>query len=57
MTEQKTFYFGAGWFNDKQNKAYNDAMNALKANKTANLNDSYVPLEKQYKVMRVYEQQ
>lgn len=55
MTEQKTFYFGAGWFNEKQNKAYNDAMSALKANKTANLKDSYVPLEHQYKGIRVDE--
>lgn len=51
----KTLYFGAGWFNDKQNKAYNDAMDALKANSTIDLKNSYVPLEHQYKGIRVDE--
>lgn len=45
----KTLYFGAGWFNDKQNKAYNDAMTALKANPTIDLKNSFVPLDNQYK--------
>ena len=29
MTKTKTLYFGAGWFNEKQNKAYKEAMEAL----------------------------
>ena len=32
MTKTKTLYFGAGWFNEKQNKAYKEAMEALKKN-------------------------
>jgi nucleoside deoxyribosyltransferase len=55
MVERKTVYFGAGWFTDKQNKAYNDAMNALKNNTTINLDDSYVPLKNQYKNISVVE--
>ena len=30
MEKKKTLYFGAGWFNEKQNKAYQEAMAALK---------------------------
>ena len=51
MTSQKskTVYFCAGWFTDKQNKAYEDAMNAIKANPTVDVENSYVPLQHQYK--------
>lgn len=45
----KTLYFGAGWFNEKQNKAYKDAMSALKENKTIDMKHSYVPLDNPYK--------
>jgi len=55
MTQAKTFYFGAGWFNDKQNKAYKEAMEALKANPTADLEHSFVPLEHPYKNIDVVE--
>lgn len=55
MTKTKTLYFGAGWFNDEQNKAYNEAMNALKLNPTIDLENSYVPLQNQYKGIRVDE--
>ncbi|GFZ27704.1 nucleoside 2-deoxyribosyltransferase [Lactobacillus corticis] len=51
----KTLYFGAGWFNDKQNKAYDQAMEALKANPTIDLENSYIPLNNQYKGIRVDE--
>lgn len=37
MTKQKTVYFGAGWFTETQNKAYKDAMSALNANPTIDL--------------------
>ena len=55
MTKTKTLYFGAGWFNDKQTKAYDQAMEALKANPTVDLDNSYVPLQNQYKGIRVDE--
>lgn len=55
MAEQKTVYFGAGWFSDVQNRAYKDAMDALAANPTINLKDSYIPLNNQYKGIRVDE--
>ena len=57
MTNQKskTVYFCAGWFTDKQNKAYEDAMNAIKANPTVDVENSYVPLQHQYKGLRVDE--
>ena len=55
MTKTKTLYFGAGWFNEKQNKAYKEAMEALKKNPTVDLENSYVPLDNQYKGMRVDE--
>ena len=55
MSEQKTVYFGAGWFSDVQNRAYKDAMDALAANPTINLKDSYIPLTNQYKGIRVDE--
>lgn len=55
MSEQKTVYFGAGWFSDVQNRAYKDAMDALAANPTINLKDSYIPLNNQYKGIRVDE--
>lgn len=44
----QTVYFGAGWFNNKQIKAYNDAMRALGANPTIDFANSFVPLERQY---------
>lgn len=52
---KKTIYFGAGWFTDRQNKAYKEAMEALKENPTIDLENSYVPLENQYKGIRVDE--
>ena len=55
MTKQKTVYFGAGWFTENQNKAYKDAMSALNANPTIDLENSYVPLQNQYKDIRVDE--
>ena len=55
MTKTKTLYFGAGWFNEKQNKAYKEAMEALKKNPTVDLENSYVPLDNQYKGIRVDE--
>ncbi|MBB1069612.1 nucleoside 2-deoxyribosyltransferase [Limosilactobacillus sp. RRLNB_1_1] len=57
MTNQKrkTVYFCAGWFTDKQNKAYEDAMNAIKTNPTVDVENSYVPLQHQYKGLRVDE--
>ena len=55
MTKTKTVYFGAGWFNEKQTKAYDAAMEALKANPTIDLENSYVPLANQYKGIRVDE--
>ena len=41
-------FFGAGWFNEKQNKAYKEAMEALKKNPTVDLENSYVPLDNPY---------
>ena len=55
MAKTKTLYFGAGWFNEKQNKAYKEAMEALKQNPTVDLENSYVPLDNQYKGIRVDE--
>ena len=55
MAKTKTVYFGAGWFNEKQNKAYKEAMEALKENPTVDLENSYVPLQNQYKGIRVDE--
>ena len=55
MTKSKTVYFCAGWFTDKQNKAYQDAMAAIKKNPTIDLENSYVPLQHQYKGLRVDE--
>ena len=51
----KTLYFCAGWFNPSQLKAYDEAMKALKKNKTIDMEHSYVPLEHQYKSIRVDE--
>lgn len=51
----KTVYFCAGWFTDKQNKAYKDAMNAINENPTVDVENSYVPLDHQYKGLRVDE--
>lgn len=51
----KTVYFCAGWFTDNQNKAYKDAMEAIKENPTVDVENSYVPLEHQYKGLRVDE--
>lgn len=59
MTEttqgNKTVYFCAGWFNEKQNIAYKKAVEALELNKSINFKDSYVPLQNQYKGIRVDE--
>ena len=38
----KTIYFCAGWFTDKQNKAYQSAMTAIKQNPTIDVENSYV---------------
>lgn len=51
----KTVYFAAGWFTDKQNKAYKLAMDAIEKNPTIDRENSYVPLEHQYKGLRVDE--
>lgn len=53
--KSKTVYFCAGWFTDKQNKAYEKAMEAIKNNPTVDVDNSYVPLQHQYKGLRVYE--
>ena len=53
--KSKTVYFCAGWFTDKQNKAYKDAMEAIKENPTIDVENSYVPLQHQYKGIRVDE--
>ncbi|BDR61125.1 nucleoside 2-deoxyribosyltransferase [Lactobacillus xylocopicola] len=55
MSKTKTVYFGAGWFNDKQNRAYKAAMKALEENPTIDLENSYVPLDNQYKDIKVDE--
>ena len=49
MIKNKTVYFCAGWFTDKQNKAYKEAMEAIKNNPTVDVENSYVPLQHQYK--------
>ena len=51
----KTCYFCAGWFDENQLKAYKEAMEALKDNKTMDMEHSYVPLEHQYLGIRVDE--
>lgn len=56
MNNTKTVYFGAGWFDEKQNKAYESAMSALKNNSSVNLKDSFIPLDNQYKGINVAEQ-
>jgi nucleoside deoxyribosyltransferase len=55
LTNKKSVYFGAGWFTDTQNKAYKQAMQALKDNPTIDETRNYVPLEHQYKNIRVDE--
>ena len=55
MTKTKTVYFGAGWYNDKQNDAYKKTMKALEENPTIDLENSYVPLDHQYKGINVEE--
>lgn len=55
MSKSKTVYFCAGWFTDKQNRAYQDAMKSIEANPTIDLENSYVPLQHQYKGLRVDE--
>lgn len=55
MTKQKTGYCAAGWFTPKQNKAYDEYMQALADNPTFDLEGSYVPLKHQYKDIRVDE--
>lgn len=51
----KTVYFCAGWFSDKQNDAYQKAMEAIRTNPTVDVDNSYIPLEHQYKGLRVDE--
>lgn len=51
----KKLYFCAGWFSQQQNKAYKEAMEALKVNKTIDMEHSYIPLQHQYKNIRVDE--
>ena len=53
MNKSKTVYFCAGWFTDKQNRAYQEAMKAIEANPTVDVENSYVPLQHQYKGLRV----
>ena len=53
MTSKKSVYFGAGWFSDVQNSAYDKAMQAMKDNPTIDETRNYVPLEHQYKDIRV----
>lgn len=53
--KSKTVYFCAGWFTDKQNKAYEKAMKAIERNPTVDVENSYVPLQHQYKGLRVDE--
>ena len=53
--KSKTVYFCAGWFTDKQNKAYEKAMEAIKNNPTVDVDNSYIPLQHQYKGLRVDE--
>ena len=55
MIKSKTVYFCAGWFTDKQNKAYEKAMKAIEKNPTVDVENSYVPLQHQYKGLRVDE--
>lgn len=51
--KSKTVYFCAGWFTDKQNKAYKRAMQAIEDNPTIDVENSYIPLQHQYKGLRV----
>ena len=51
----KICYFCSAWFDKTQLKAYDEAMKALKANKTIDMEHSYVPLEHQYLGVRVDE--
>ena len=53
MTNQKTIYFASGWFNDTQCKLMADGRKALIANPTVDFDNSYVPLEHQYKDLKV----
>lgn len=55
MTKSKTVYFCAGWFTEHQNAAYQEAMTALKSNPTVDVENSYIPLDHQYKGLRVDE--
>ena len=55
MQKSKTVYFCAGWFTDKQNKAYEQAMTAIKKNPTIDVENSYIPLQHQYKGLRIDE--
>ena len=51
----KTCYFCSGWFTESQRRAYDEAMEALKENKTMDMEHSYVPLQHQYLNIRVDE--
>lgn len=55
MVKSKTVYFAAGWFSDKQVKVYDQALAAIEANDTIDRENSYIPLEHQYKGLRVDE--
>lgn len=55
MTKTKTVYFCAGWFTEHQNAAYQEAMEAIKKNPTVDVENSYIPLDHQYKGLRVDE--
>lgn len=55
MQKAKTVYFCAGWFTEKQNKAYKQAMAAIQDNPTIDVENSYIPLQHQYKNLRVDE--
>ena len=49
----KTCYFCANWLNEEQNKAYEEAMEALKENKTIDIEHSYIPREQKYLGVRI----
>ena len=51
----KTCYFCCGWFDENQRNAYKEAYQALVENDTIDMTHSYVPLEHQYKGIRVDE--
>ena len=49
----KTVYFCASWFSDEQDKAYKEAIKALKENNTVDIEHSYIPREHKYSGVRI----